>query len=306
MKHVRLSYGLLAVLLPGVAVAQDADSAKHAQQLRAALVKMSKLSAIGFRTIEVQDPAFMRNAGIGGGQETEVTGATAGGLLTASIEDDHVAFASGRMVAQREDGDWKLRHDCLVDGGQLPFVHDPLRAFAFFADLPERALRVAQVEPGRSKDRDVLVYTVTFTGSDAQDVALAGLLPKASGGPGRFIMMGGGGMRMPPPEVTVDAAFYVDPTTNEILRLHSKTYTKSSMAGGMIVRVAGPGGVAIEQDEEKEEADDGSPPAIKKGLPERKLGKDLSLTEFDVSYGKHGNAECLALTPRAKSLLGIE
>ena len=305
MNHLRASYGLLAVLLPSIAFAQDADNGNRTEQLRAALIKMSKVNALAFRSIEVQDQAFLRNAGIGGGQETEVSGTSAKGLLTATIEEDRVAFAAGRMVAQRDEGEWKLRHDCLADGGPLPFVHDPIRTFAFLADLPDAALKVTQVEPGRSKDRDVLVYSVSLTGATAQDVTLAGLLPRASS-PGRMLIMGGGRMRTPPPEVTVDFAFYVDPATNEIQRLHSKAYTKSSMPGGMVMRVAGPGGVEIQQGGDEDEAtDDKGTPPIKKGLPQRKLGKDLSLTEFDVSYSKHGSAENLELTARAKTLLGL-
>lgn len=307
MNHVRASYGVLAVLLPSLALAQDADSGNRTEQLRAALIKMSKISALAFRSVEVQDQAILRNAGIGGGQETEVSGTRANGVLTATIDEDRVAFAAGRMVAQGDDGDWKLRHDCLADGSPLPFVHDPIRTFAYLAELPDAALKVTQVEPGRSKDRDVLVYSVSLSGATAQDVTLAGLLPKASGGPGRMLVMGGGRRRTPPPETTVDFAFYVDPATNEIERLHSKTYSKSSMPGGMVMRVAGPGGIEIQQGGDEEEAaeDDSGPTPIKKGLPQRKLGKDISLTEFDVSYSKHGSAETLELTARAKTLLGL-
>lgn len=306
---------LAAVLASSAAPAQtdDADLAEASQRLRAAIEKTRALDALAFKSLESQDDAFRRQfpVGAGGGEDVQVSGTWCGGVTRASVgyDDDEVYLANGRMVARTADGPWKLRRNCLADGQPLPHVADPGLTFEVLAALPDEALKVKHVESGKVKDVDVTIYGFSVDGARAQDLALSGLLPRASGGRMLVMIGGGGGMRTPPPDVSIDFAVSVDPKTGLVHRVHCKAYTVSNLPDNVQVRFAGADGVEIggdedEKDEEPPAAKD-APPTYSKGLPKRRLAKNVSLTEFDLVLSKHGEATLPELPADARKSLGL-
>lgn len=313
----RLPAALLALACASLCGAQQANPA-HTQQLRAALDKTRKTESMAFKSTESRDVAMFRDSGMPQ-EDTTVSGNWRYGLLQATVgeDGDEVLFGNSRMLAKRNDGDWQLRRNCLANGSPLPFVVDPSAVVAALHDLTDAQLQVAKQEPGRHRDRDVLVYSVTLTGKVADQLLLSGFAPTGGGSPMAIFAVGGAGrMEMPRPEVTLDIAIYVDPGTNLIQRIHSKAYTKQDMAfgGRVMVRVAGPGGVAVESGEEEEEdegeddANDKSgkqPLEYQKGLPKRKLNKSTSLSEFDLTLSSHNEVKPAELGSNVKRLLDL-
>lgn len=312
-----LPAAVLAIAFASLCGAQQANPA-HTQQLRAALDKTRKTESLAFKSTESRNVAMLRDAGMPQ-EDTVVSGTWRYGLLQATVgeDGDEVLFANSRMVAKRNDGDWQLRRNCLANGSPLPFVVDPSAVVGALQELTDAQLQVAQQEPGRHRDRDVLVYSVTLTGKVADQLLLSGFAPSGGGSPMAIFAIGGAGrMEMPRPEVTLDIALYVDPGTNLIQRIHSKAYTKQDMAfgGRVMVRVAGPGGVEVESGEEAEDEDAEEDTGNKggkakleyqKGLPKRKLNKSTSLGEFDLTLSSHNEVKPAELGSDVKRLLDL-
>jgi hypothetical protein len=301
----------VALSLLTEAVAQD--GAAQAQRVRAALDKMSKLSAVAFKTTESQDSAMMRSMPTGmGGQETEVAGRLAQGVLQAKVDDDEVLLYRGRQVA-RTDAGWKLRARSLANGAPLPFVFDPQAFAEVLNTLPDEALVVAHQETGDFRGKPVVIYSLTLSGTHARELNLTGVTPRVRGMP--IFTLGGnrsiGGDD--PPETKMDIALFVEPETNLVHRVRVKSYEESNLPDNVIVRVAGPGGEEQELGGEEEGAAEAAakPEAagatvFQKGLPKRKLGKKTSVMEFDAALSEHGEAKAPALDDEAKRLLKLE
>jgi len=307
---VRGSIAAVLAILPVPAQSDTQELADASQRLRAALVKAAKMDALAFKSVESQDDAFRRRMPFGGAAEdVQITGACCSGMVHATIgyDDDQVLFGNGRMLARRSDGDWKLRRGCLADGQPLPFVPDPALLLQVLASLPEEALKVTHVEEGTIKDAKVVTYGFSLTGDRAQDLVLSGSLPRAAGGRMMIMIGGGGGLDAAKPEVTLDLAVSVEPESGQILRVHTKGYTKSELPGNVQVRFAGADGVEVGGEEEEEAAPpkkDG-PPEYSKGLPKRHVDKNTSLTEFDLTLSKHGQAKLPELAEAQRKQLGL-
>ncbi|MEZ5962363.1 MAG: hypothetical protein R3F56_00830 [Planctomycetota bacterium] len=312
MQSRLLPHGLAAVLLASVLVAaQDSNDARARDALRAALTKTSKVEAIAFKSLETQDDALRRRLPIGGeSEDTQVTGTVTGDVLAASIgfDDDNIVAARGRMLARRGDGEWKLRRSCLADGRPLPFVADPRLLVETLANLPDDALQVTHVESGTVKDAEVRIYGFTVSGRVADELGLTGALPRATGGH-MMMIFGGGGLAEPPrPEVSIDLAVSVDAESGYVVRVRSRSYTKSQLPGNVQVRFAGADGTELAEEEEVEAetpADKDAPLQFRKGLPQRHLGKDTSLIEFDLALSRHGEAKAPAVSEAGRKLLGL-
>lgn len=306
--HIACSYlaTLLACALPAQA---DTPDPAAETQIRTALEKTRRLGSIAFKSVETRDDAMLRQLPVPGQEDVQVSGSVSGGVLHASIglDDDEVLIADGRMAARRQNGTWKLRRGCLVTGKPLPFVLDPKVMLGALADLPAGALRPVQVEAGKLKDKDVTTYGLHFAGETAEELTLCGVLPRPAAGP-VMVMIGGGHDDPPKSEVTVDLAVTVDATSGFVVRVHSKTYSKSELPGNFQVRIADGNGVEIEQADDDDEAKEkptttAAALEFSKGLPKRKLDKKTSLSEFDVSLTQHGTAKAVELTDAAKALL---
>lgn len=313
MKHPRILGGAVAAALATVSLSAQADApdfVEAGQRLRAAIDKTSKLDSMSFKSVESQDDAIRRRMPIGAAEDTQVSGTWSQGTIHASIgfDEDQVVLANGRLLARKTDGDWKLRRACLVDGQPLPFVTDPGLMFAVLANLPAAAFKVTNAEEGKIKDTAVITYGFTLEGEVAEDLALCGIVPRATGG-GMMLMIGGGGgggMSMPKPDVTLDLAVSVDAETGYVARVHCKAYTKSEMPGNVQVRFAGADGVDMEEAaEEPEPAVEDAAMQFRSGLPKRHLGKDTSLTDFDVTLSRHGTAKLPELSEASRKLLGL-
>lgn len=310
-----LSFAAL-LLLAQVAPAQDGASHDQNALLAKACAKMAELPGVAFRTIEHQDNAMMRQfrdrMPAGMDEETEVQGKWCNDVTQASLnyEDDEVVIHGGRMLA-RSGGDWKLRHNVLASGDALPFVLDPSLFFEVLSRLPGGQLEVRKSEPGKYRGNELTVLGVTLEDEDATDLRLCGIVPGSSGGFGgggmmrRMRMMGGGGA--PQDETTIDIAFYVDPESALIHRVRVKAYNKSAMFGQVVIQGAGMGDGEEEAEEDPVEEFDGEGERLyKKGLPVRKLGKELSLTDFDISFTDHGKTFSVDLDDSQRRLLRLK
>src|SRR5262249_30355679 len=117
----------LLLLASGLAAQDKAPAAAGQGGLDKALAATAACKSMSFRTTESQDSAMMRRfGGAMGGQDREVTGKSADGLLYASFndEDDQIVTSGARTLARHGDGAWKLRRGFTVGGQPLPFVLD--------------------------------------------------------------------------------------------------------------------------------------------------------------------------------------
>ena len=294
--------------------------------LALAVKRMSQLTAVAFRTTETQNSAMSRQVakqvggvGLMGGGGSTIRGTWSDGVLSARVNDDgdRVVLYRGRMVARNDDIEWKPRRSRLVDGAAMPFVMDPQRTFEALVALPKAARRVARSEKGQYKDRDVLILSITLEGEAAQDFALSGTLPTVSsrmGGAMAFVRRmgmgpGGGGAL---PELTVDLALYVDPTTGYVHKMKSRTYQESQAMGNVQIQIAGGGvlggGGGDDEDEDEDELrekDAKGRRIYKRGLPVRRLGDNVSRMDFDIVLSKHDRPVKLGLPAAAKQLLRL-
>src|SRR5690606_1602118 len=248
----RLAPLVLACALP----AQEVDLAQASERLQEALARTRALDAVAFQSIESTDEALLRGLPIPPKDDVQVNGRRAGDLLLASIgyDEDEVLLAGGRMLARQGGGAWKLRRNCLADGRPLPFVADPLQMVGLLADLPAKDRAVVHAEPGKVRDADVTVYTITLAGAAADELLFAGFMPRTAG-PRAMVALGGATDLLPKPQVTLDIAISVDAATGHVVRLQSRAYVKSTLPGNVRIQVQG-GGEFDEADEEEEAEDE--------------------------------------------------
>lgn len=323
----------LLLLASATLVAQDAATPTQpdpqqidaAVLLRKAVKKMASLNSVRFKTVETQDAASTRQirkqmAGLGGGmfgggQDKIVRGALSDGVLHARMNDgdDEAVLYRGRMVA-RSDSEWKLRRDRLYNGSPMPFVLDPQLFFEALGQLPKSALTIRKVDHQETTKGKRVVLSITLKDEAATDFALAGTLPPLEKGFGGMMVklgaMGGGGVGEP--DLTVDLALVVDPSTALVHKVRSAGYQEGGMAGGGRVVIAGGGGGFDDEDEEEDEDEDEVKTRdaqgnrlYKRGLPVRKLKDSLSKMEFKISFTKHGQPYVFELDADGRKLLRL-
>ncbi|MHC5072483.1 MAG: hypothetical protein ACYTGO_18575 [Planctomycetota bacterium] len=323
---------LAAVLLAGATlVAQEQPDPQQIDAsvlLSKAIKKMASLNSIRFKTTEAQDAASTRQimkqmAGIGGGmlpgaEDKVVRGALSDGVLHARMNDgeDEAVFYRGRTVA-RSDSAWKLRRNRLYGGARMAFVLDPQLFFEALGQLPKSALKLRKIDHQDTTKGKRVVLSITLKGEAADDFALAGTLPAIAEGFGGMIaklgaMGGGGGGR---PDLTVDLAIVIDPSTALVHRVRTASYQEGGMGGPGRVVIGAPGGFGEEKDEEEEEEEDEEEEVrtrdaqgnrlYKRGLPVRKLLDSLSKMQFNISFTKHGQPYVFELDAAGRKLLRL-
>lgn len=307
----------------GALHAQDA-AAKAApkqadQRLQKSLATMAQLPSCAFSTVlswQQGDGKKPRGAQVvllgGGGRllragaEERVKGVSRGGVLGATCSgDNEVVFAGRRQIARVENGDWKLRDQCLAGGQDLPFVLDPQLLFDRLLALgPE----VTHAEVGTWNDRPIEILTVTVEGDDAVELLWSGALPEQGGGLGGIMIVNQGGRKaVPKPDVVIDLAFFVDPATRLVHELKVRSYAEAGAKGARIVAIGGPGGgfhIGGEEEEEEEEQE-ATAPAFEDGLPVRDT-EDRVVQKLDVTFTDHGEAPLPELDETARRLLGLK
>jgi hypothetical protein len=200
-----------------------------------------------------------------------------------------------------QDGkEWLLRRDSLRNGERLPFVLDPELLLAVLRDLPAEQLAVRNEDKVKADAAEHVVLGVTLEGRRAVDVAFSGALP-ASGGVTFMAPMAR--IELPAPEITLDLAFTIDPATKLIQRVRAKVYRAERLPDNVRIQVGGAEGAEEEPADETEDEQPGAKLEYKRGLPVRKLGKSLSLTDYDVKFTNHGEPGKLDLDDRAARLL---
>lgn len=285
-----------------------AKSPEAAALLAKACERMAAVGSGSFRSEEEQDAAIMRGQNLPIGNEPlSLRGGWQGDLGWGDTDDDTFAVRHGRLITKSEAG-WKLRARTLASGAPVPFLLTPSLLFQQIAALPAEARQVTHVEGADMGGKPVTILTLELTGEAAQDLALGGALPAASGG----MMLSFGGMfggQMPEKTYSVDLALSVDPTTGDVLRLRARAYEDNPMLANVRFQMAGDGG----QDESEPPqpaadgaANDGAKVTIKKGLPDRKPTKTESLVYYKVDFKDLGAANPPALGDAGKRWLGLE
>lgn len=308
----------LSLALPAQdkAAAADTLQVNHAKTLQKAVRTMAGLDSMTFRTTERQSSVMGRNiAKQTGGMmpvdvEVDVRGSWSKGVLKASVNDgdDEIIAYRGRQVARNDDVSWKLRVNRVVTGGSLPYVMDPSRLFETLSAIPEAAFKITTQTASTYKNKQVQVLGITLKGQHAQDFALAGGLPAINSETGGFMRrLGGAGGGAPEmPELTVDLAFYVEPSTGYIHKIKTRSYQEAGMGGGVQFRIQGGGGdFGADEDEEEEvaEKDKNGKRIYRRGLPIRQLGNRLTRLTFDVVLSKLGEESTMKIDSEARRIL---
>lgn len=271
-----------------------------------ALMKMRAYGRGAFATVENQDSAMLRGAGLPfGNDDTEVKGGWDRGLLWGEHDGNEFLRANGRMLA-KVDGAWRLRGKKLGDGKAAPFTLDADLLFAVLQSLPESARKVVHVEAAEVGGKKVAVLSLQLADEAATEFAESGAVPGSGGG---FMFLGGpGGMGAPEIEFTAFVALFVDPASGDVVRCSTKVFEKNSMMGNVQIQVAGGGGGGDDEEEEaeaKEEPPAGGAMQWKKGLPVKKPAKDESVTTFRADFKQLGIVEVPALDAAVKAMLRL-
>lgn len=320
------------VLLASVSlVAQETPTPKQpdpqqidaAVLLKKAIKKMASLNSVRFKTTEAQDAASTRQimkqmAGLGGGmfgggQDKIVRGALSDGILHAKMNDgdDEAVLYRGRTVA-RSDSEWKLRRNRLYNGSPMPFVLDPQLFFEALGQLPKSAVRIRKVDHQETTKGKRVVLSITLKDEAATDFGLAGTLPPLEKGfGGMIIKMGAGAGGGDEPDLTIDLALVVDPSTALVHKVRSASYQEGGMPGGGRVVIGGGGGFGEEDEEDEDDEEEVKTRdaqgnrIFKRGLPVRKLKDSLSKMEFNISFTKHGEPYVFELDAAGRKLLRL-
>lgn len=272
-----------------------------------ALMKMRAYGRGAFSTVESQDSAMLRGAGLPfGNEDTEVTGGWDRDLQWGEHDGNHFLRANGRMLA-KVDGGWRLRGKKLGDGKSAPFTLDADLLFMVLQGLPESARKVVHVDAAEVGGKKVGVLSLQLGDEAATEFAESGAVP-GSGGRGFMLLGGPGGMGAPEIEYTAFVALFVDPASGDVLRCSTKVFEKNPMMGNVQIQVAGGGGDGDE--DEKDEAEAKEEPAggamqWKKGLPVKKPAKDESVTTFRADFKQLGIVEVPALDAAVKAMLRL-
>ena len=182
-------------------------------------------------------------------------------------------------------------------------------------------MRIRKVDEQETTRGKRVVLSLTLRGNAANDFALAGTLPAMAKGFGGMIaklgaMGGGGGL----PELTVDLALVVDPSTALVHRVRSAAYQETGgFPGGRVVLGGAPGGFGDDDDDDEDEDEDDEEDdedevktrdaqgnrLYKRGLPVRKLRDSLSKMRFNISFTKHGQPYVFELDATGRKLLRL-
>lgn len=305
---VRPAFLLVPLLLVAAPRAQE-DAA--APDLATVCAKMQALSGVGFQSYEEQDSAMTRrfkNMMPAAARETEVSGRRAGPWLVADITDgeQELVLHGSRMIARESGGSWCPRRNVDVFGAPLPFVFDPALFFERIASVGENAGEI-RTQAARWREGDYQILELTLTGEAARSVVLGGGVP-ATRGMGGAIMIGGpgGGLgQADVPEMTVDLAMWIDPSTGLCHRMKASSYQESSTPQGMRFEIQG-ADLGDENDAEKiNEFDAEGNRLYRNGLPVRAVDESTSAMHFDVELRDHGQAAAPELDDGARQLLGL-
>ena len=288
--------------------------------LRTCLAKMRGIPVAFSMKQESDSPMLRQFRGrgrgnpFGGSAADGARGVAVDKALQIRMGDEEVIFAGRRMVARQKDGAWKLRQHRLADGAALPSIP---QTDILLDLLAGQYLVVTHSEVGTLDGRPIQILSATLTPDQAVEMAWDGQLPEAS--PLTATVLRGFGRRVVPPrpDLTVDMAFLVDPSTKLLHELRVRVAEPEQGRGGVrigggrggagaavqIVQV-GVGGAEVEEEEEEEE--DG-PPAdpnvFTNGFPGRDLD-DKSVVELTIRFTEHGAAK-LELDPSAALLLNV-
>jgi hypothetical protein len=274
-----------------------------------ALAKMAAYGRGTFVTREVQDYQGMRGNRMPTGMgDTKVEGGWYRDLVWAVDGDNHYVRANGRMLAKVDDG-WRLRASKLADGRPAPFTLDPVLLLHVLAELTPAQRDCVHVEAGQIDGKGVTILNCQLEEDAAAEFVQAGVVPAPDagfGGPTMFARMRG--TRMPRSTHSVYVSFAIS-TAGDLLRCNVKLYEKTPRPAGMVVQVTGPDDEEEkgkgQQDKDAAEAEAGGPMTWRDGLPQRKPGKDESMTTFTIDFAQLGLAEPPPLDDKAKALLRV-
>lgn len=232
-------------------------------------------------------------------------------VLHLAWEDGNEYLQAGRQtLAKDANSPWTPRRDKFADGVALGFVPDPT---LLFRTLQHWELPVLHRTVDTLQDRPVEILTCTLDADQVVTALYSGLLP--AGGAGGFTgqiafrAAAGGAGRMVPskPEATIDVAFFVDPATGHLHKMHVRMWQKSNVrmgAAGIVVVAGGAARPAEAADEEEDDKTDPSaPPRYEQGLPVRPR-KQVQVTDFVLTLQDFGTATPPELDQRARTLLG--
>ena len=288
-------------------VLPEANSAEARAFVTKALDKISAYARGNFTTLESQDGAMFRNAGLPmGAQEVEVSGGWGRNLIWAESDGRDYVMANGRMLA-KVGNDWRMRRGKLAGGIAAPFTLDPDYLVAALKQLPKASSSVVHVEAGKLRGKAMVLLTLKLDNEAALEFSDCGAVPDVNGGLGGIVMIGGMGMGMetPRPELETYVVCYVNSESGDLARVTVKTYSTEEMMGQIQIGGAGGGFGRDEEDEEEEEEDQGGPVKWKRGLPRIKPAKDQSVMTFRADFKKLGLAEAPKLEDRLKALLRV-
>ena len=313
------------LLITASLVAQKAPTPQEidgAVLLAKAMKKMTKLDSVRFDSEARQDSALLRQVakqiaamgapgGAMGGQSIEVSGVYSQGIIHASFGDGGPEILThGRRTVSRCNGNWKLQRD-IKEG----FVFDPQLFFEALAQLPEASRKIQRVEHKDVVNGKRIVISLSLRDDPAIDFAKAGAVPEIESpmggmmkrlGPMAAAMGGGFG----DPDTTIDLAIEIDPVTSLVHRVRSASYQSSPAAGAFMAAPQGGGmpGLGDEEDEEEEDEekqDEAKQPGYRRGLPVRKLTKDLSKSGFTVTFRDHQKPHAFKLDGNWRELLHV-
>jgi hypothetical protein len=288
-------------------VLPEANSAEARAFVTKALDKVSAYARGNFTTLESQDSAMFRNAGLPmGAQEVEVSGGWGRNLIWAESDGRDYVMANGRMLA-KVGNDWRMRRGKLAGGIAAPFTLDPDYLVAALKQLPKAYSSVVHVESGKLRGKAMVLLTLKLDNEAALEFSDCGAVPDVGGGFGGIVMMGGMGLGMEPPrpELETYVVFYVNSESGDLARVTVKTYSTEEMMAQIQIGAAGGGFGGEEEEEEEEEENQGGPVKWKRGLPRIKPAKDQSVMTFRADFKKLGLAEAPKLEDRLKALLRV-
>ena len=285
-------------------VLPKANSDEARALMAKALDKTAEHARGNFSTMESQDNAMLRNAGLPiGAQEVEISGGWDGNLIWAESDGRDYLMANGRMLAKVEGG-WRVRRGKLAGGIKAPFTLDPNYLITALQQLPKAASNVMHVEAGKLRGKAMILLTIALTDKVALEFSDCGAVPDIGGGFGGMMVLGGMGIEPPRPELETYVVVYIDAQSSEIARVSVKTYSTDEMMGQIRIDGAG-GGFGGNEEQVEEEVDENAPVKWKRGLPRIKPAKDQSVMTFRADFKKLGAAEAPELDDRSKALLRV-
>lgn len=272
--------------------------------------KMSNLQGVTFTTETESTSALARQLGRnifpGGRQIGTIEGRWTPSLSEVWVGDDHELLIHGtRMVARGADQNWVLRRNCLTDGSSLPFLLDPGLLFEALRDVDPADFELTRTETVQIQGADAVLVSVTVEGDAAHELVFSGALPKIENA--MIIRMGGMG-NAPRPDLTIDLAIYIDPTSSLVRRIVARSTEESALRGAMgnVVFNINGANVAANADEKEKVAthDAGGDRIYEDGLPVR-ANADKSVGTTTMTFSDHDKPLKTEVDDRAKRLLRL-